>query len=260
MTDFSLYYLQELKYRIAYVMLGCILCFITIYTYKQSLIFLLLPTGLSHFVSSHVTEVFTSYYQLSIYVSSKIGISLSLIQIYNFLKPGLYLYEAKFYRNILINIGIIYLFFLFIGGPYLIQISWELFYPYHDNFNSIQLSLDLKLTDYLNNIKELSSIFIYTIPIIVIMLLYIKKTTKLIKYRKIIYLTSAIISALISPPDISSQFFILIPLLCIYEINILSFFFKKIYGNQLKANNIPTVSNKKANDNGKKHFQPNSIN
>ncbi|CAN0590426.1 unnamed protein product, partial [Ectocarpus sp. 12 AP-2014] len=48
----SIYYIQELNYRLAYATLGTTLIFFTTYIYKQGLIFLLLPRGLSHFVSS----------------------------------------------------------------------------------------------------------------------------------------------------------------------------------------------------------------
>ena len=99
----SIYYLQELNYRLAYAALGTLLLFYTTYTYKQGLIFIILPQGLSHFVSAGLTEIFFTYIQLCTILSFSFSLILILLQVYLFLRPGLYIYEAKITFNLLIT-------------------------------------------------------------------------------------------------------------------------------------------------------------
>ena len=65
----SIYYLQELNYRLVYTAFGSLLFFSTTYIYKQSIIFIILPQGLSHFMSTGLTEIFVTYIQLCIILS-----------------------------------------------------------------------------------------------------------------------------------------------------------------------------------------------
>ena len=65
----SLHYIQELNYRTAYSILATILLFTISYTYKQTLIYLIIPKGISHFISTDLTEIFTTYLQLCTAIS-----------------------------------------------------------------------------------------------------------------------------------------------------------------------------------------------
>lgn len=218
----SIYYLQELNYRLAYTAFGTLLLFITTYTYKQSLIFIILPQGLSHFVSADLTEIFFTYLEICTLLSLNLSIILLVIQIYIFLQPGLYSYEAKITRNILVISIFFYTCLYLFVFPWLTKVLWELFSEYSKNFTAIHLTFEPRINDYLEHIKQLNIILGFSFPCILVISILQRYTKKqlLIKYRGIAYIIAFSIAAFITPPDVVSQILVGIPLIIFYEIQI----------------------------------------
>ncbi|CAM9110434.1 unnamed protein product [Sphacelaria rigidula] len=221
--ELSLHYIQELNYRIAYTILGTTLLFIISYLYKQTLIYLIIPKGISHFISTDLTEIFTTYMHLCAAISLIIGTIIFIIQFYIFLIPGLYLNETKKGYKIIIITICFYLCIYTIALPIIIQISWEFFLSYTNDFNSIQLIFDPQLKNYLKHIYKLSIIINLSYPFLIILniLLFRIKTTTLTKHRRIIYFTSFTVAAILTPPDVISQAFIGLFFILFYEIQII---------------------------------------
>jgi len=218
----SIYYLQELNYRLAYAAFGTLLLFYTTYTYKQSLIFIILPQGLSHFVSTGLTEIFFTYVELCTILSFSFGLIIIITQIYLFLRPGLYTYEAKKTQRLLIASIFFYTCLYIFIFPWLIKILWELFSEYSKNFTAIHLTFEPKINNYLEHIKQLNKTLSFSFPFILGLNIIQKYTTKQlwIKYRGIAYITAFSIAAFITPPDILSQTIVGLPLIFFYEIQI----------------------------------------
>ena len=239
----SIYYLQELNYRLAYSALGTLLLFFTTYTYKQSLIFIILPQGLSHFVSAGLTEIFFTYIELCIILSLGFSIFLIMTQLYLFLRPGLYIYEANITKNLLITSIIFYTCLYILVFPWLIKILWELFSEYSKNFTPIHLTFEPRINDYLEHIKQLNKILSFSFPCILGLNILQKYTTKQlwIKYRGIAYIVAFSIAAFITPPDILSQTIVGLPLILFYEIQIIFWSIYIAYKKKinLEANQIP---------------------
>jgi len=218
----SIYYLQELNYRLAYAILGTLFLFITTYTYKQSLIFIILPKGFSHFVSTGITEIFFTYIQLSTIFSFSVSLCIILTQLYLFLRPGLYTFEAKITFNLLITALIFYICLYIIIFPIIVKILWELFSTYSQNFTAIDLTFEPKLENYLSHLQQLNKALILTFPCLIILnilQIYTNKQTW-VKYRGIAYITAFSIAAFITPPDILSQTLIGLPLIIFYELQL----------------------------------------
>lgn len=233
--QFSIYYLQEFKYRLAYTIFGAILLFITTYQYKQGLIFIFLPKGLSHFVSIGLTEIFFTYLQLCTILSLGFSLVILLIQLYLFLRPGLYAYEAKTTLNLLIGTIIFYSCLYTFIFPALIQLLWKLFSAYSQNFTPIHLTFEPRLHDYLKNLHQLNNILSLSLPLILglsIVQMYTNKKMW-IKYRGISYMVAFSISAFLTPPDILSQIIVGLPLILFFEIQIVGWALYKEYQTQL---------------------------
>jgi len=233
--QFSIYYLQELKYRLAYTIFGTILLFITTYQYKQGLIFIILPKGLSHFVSTGLTEIFFTYLQLCTILSIGFSLGIFLTQIYLFLRPGLYAYEAKATLNLLIGtilfFSCLYTFFF----PALTQLLWKLFSAYSQNFTPIHLTFEPRLSDYLIHLHQLNNILILSFPLLLAVSMIQMCTDKKIwiKYRGVSYIVAFSIAAFLTPPDIISQIMVGVPLIFFYEIQITGWALYKGYQTQL---------------------------
>lgn len=234
---FSIHYIYELNYRLTYTCIGIILLFIISYIYKQTLIYLIIPKGISHFISTDLTEIFTTYLYLCVNISIIIGTIIAAIQIYLFLRPGLYLYEAKKSFTLIIITISFYLFIYLFILPIIIQLSWEFFSTYTKNFNSIQLIFDPQLKNYLIYIYKISIIINIGYPILLILNLILSSTQikTLTKHRRIIYFIAFISATLLTPPDIISQTLIAIFILIFYEIQILFWLIYKKYNNYLKS-------------------------
>lgn len=239
----SIYYLQELNYRIAYAAFGTLLFFYTTYIYKQGLIFIILPQGLSHFVSAGLTEIFFTYIELCTILSFSISIILIFTQIYLFLRPGLYIYEAKITQSLLIISIFFYICLYTLIFPWLIKLLWELFSEYSKNFTAIHLTFEPRINNYLEHIKQLNKILSFSFPCILGLNIIQKYTTKhlWIKYRGIAYIIAFSIAAFITPPDILSQTIVGLPLIFFYEIQIIFWTIYLTYKKKinLEANQIP---------------------
>lgn len=219
----SIYYLEELKYRIAYAAYGTLLLFFTTYTYKQGLVFIILPQGLSHFISQGLTEIFFTYIELCTILSFSFSLILITTQVYLFLRPGLYSYEAIITQKLLVA-GLCFYTCLYIFiFPCLLKILWELFSEYSKNFTPIHLTFEPRVNDYLEHIKQLNKILSFSFPCMVGLNILQKYTTKQlwIQYRGIAYIITFSIAAFITPPDILSQTLVGLPLILIYEIQII---------------------------------------
>lgn len=215
-------YLYELYYRVIYTLFGVLIIFYTSYQYKQVLVYLILPKGITHFISTELTEIFITYLYICALLSVYIGSIILSLQLYLFLKPGLYSYEAKKIFMI-IKITVLFYYFSFtILYPILIQTSWEFFYGYTNNFNSLYLMFEPQFTLYLRHIQQLALLIGVSYPFLLCLSLITKSRINLItKNRSVIYILIFLIAAIITPPDPISQIIISIPLFIILEIKII---------------------------------------
>nr|YP_009128314.1 SecY-independent protein translocase component tatC [Sargassum thunbergii]AJP09367.1 SecY-independent protein translocase component tatC [Sargassum thunbergii] len=229
--QFTIHYTQELNYRLLHTTFGTTIFFFTIYTYKQSLVFILLPTGLSHFITTGVTEIFFAYIQICTSISTNLCITILLTQFFLFFRPGLYIYEANACLTILITTIFFNIFLYTSGFPLIIQTFWKTFYTYSTVFMPIHLTFEPKFNDYITHLKQFNTILTYSIPAF-ILLGFIESNTSAspwIKHRGVIYITSLVVAAFVTPPDIISQLLIGLPLIFIYETQVLYKTFKDLY-------------------------------
>ena len=219
----SIYYIHELNYRMLYALIGTLLLFFTTYTYKQALIFIILPKGLSHFVTAGLTEIFFTYMKLCATISFSLGFITIILQIFFFLRPGLYSYESKIILNIIIGIIFFYFILYIILFPFITKYLWELFSTYSQNFTPIHLTFEPRLIDYLEHVQHLNKILAFACPFILTLSLLQKYSTKKlwVKYRGFAYIISFTLAACITPPDILSQTLVGLPLIFFYELQII---------------------------------------
>nr|YP_011008078.1 SecY-independent transporter protein [Dictyotopsis propagulifera]WBP69944.1 SecY-independent transporter protein [Dictyotopsis propagulifera] len=231
----SFFYLQELNYRIIYVLVGACLIFLLSYYYKQTLLYLLLPTGISHFISTEITEIFKVYLYLCFTFTSLIAILLFLIQMYLFFKPGFYVFEANLIFCYLLTLIFCYFYLYCILYPTVIQITWEFFLNFTKNFNSTQLIFELQLQNYLSYVQNIGIIISFIGPIVIFskILLINTNINIIIKYRKVFYVIIIIISTLLTPSDITCQLLLILLLVLFYESQLLFLIIDKKYNNKI---------------------------
>lgn len=231
-TQYS--YILEIKHRMLYTILGVLWTLIISYRYRQTIIYLLLPEGIYNLLSTDLTETFAIYLTIATTVTSIIGITIVVSQIFFFLRPGLYKLESLFLMTLASTIIIV--FFTIYGWiyPWLIQITWNFFSSYNTNFTPIQLNFEPSLKTYLYHIKNIG-LLLTTLGLAFIITRNVLKYSTiniLFYYRKFIHLLTLIITAFITPPDPISQLILSTIIITIYEL----YLFIKLINKKYKEN------------------------
>nr|YP_009672631.1 SecY-independent protein translocase component tatC [Dictyopteris divaricata]QDB64116.1 SecY-independent protein translocase component tatC [Dictyopteris divaricata] len=245
-----LYYIQEINYRAFYTLMGVTLIFVIAYRYKQTLIYTLLPKGASHFISTEITEIFVTYLYLCFLTSVLIGVGIIAIQIYLFLRPGLYKFESTRSLILLVAGLTAYTYTYIYVYPVVVQVSWEFFIEFPKNLNSIHLSFEPRINNYLVYIRKIATGIGFMLPSLTLVTLLMSKTRikLLLNYRKIAYVGVILLSAILTPPDPASQLVFAFPFLIYFESQLIFWitynrYHKKLVGQPIKTNQ--QTSNKK---------------
>lgn len=140
--------------------------------------------------------------------------------VWSFVRPGLRQKEIRAVRGIVFFVSL--LFFLgaafgyFVLAPLSIQFLGN--YEFADVQNNATILSYLKLTTSL----VLGTGLIFQLPVLVFFLAKIGLVTAdfLRKYRKHAFVVNLIIAAIITPPDVTSQILVAMPMLLLYELSI----------------------------------------
>jgi sec-independent protein translocase protein TatC len=141
-------------------------------------------------------------------------------QLWGFIQPGLKQKESSavkgvvFYVSLLFFAGVLFGYYLL--APLSIQFLGN--YTFADVQNSPTLLSYLKLTTSL----VFGTGLVFQLPVVVYFLSRIGLVTAefLRKYRKHAFVVNLIVAAIITPPDVTSQLLVSLPILLLYEISI----------------------------------------
>ncbi|UOQ54099.1 twin-arginine translocase subunit TatC [Hymenobacter cellulosivorans] len=165
--------------------------------------------------------------QLTMHISTSFMVGIVLAfpytfwEIWRFIKPGLYPHEqqnsrgAVFFVSVLFALGL--MFGYYIAAP--LSINFLASYTVDP---TIENQIDMQ--SYLSTLTtmSISTAFVFELPMIVFFLAKAGLITPEIMrlYRKHAIVVILIIAAVITPPDISAQIIVTIPILILYELSI----------------------------------------
>jgi len=164
---------------------------------------------------------FSTHIMTSLFAGLVVAFPYVFWEIWSFIKPALYSKETKitrwvvFFTSILFSIGVLF-------GYYLVA-------PLSVNFlGSYQVHIDVEntigLSSFVSTITTISFAngLIFELPMLVYFLTKIGLLTPefMKKYRKHAIVLTLILSAIITPPDVTSQILVSLPLIILYEISI----------------------------------------
>lgn len=225
-------YIVEIKNRFILILLSWIFTFTISYHYKEIIFFLILKPGLNifnkmkiTFVFTNLTEIFTSYINLSFFVSNQIFFIIFFYNLILFLSLALFKHEYKkvkyFYFLFLIN----FFFSIFLTNFVVLPYSWEFFLSYQSNY-VYNLSFEPKVNEYLVLYKNIYYVVFYNNLFVCFFIYIVNYFVIPIYFRKYFYMFFFFNATLITPPDIISQIFVGLVQILLYEILIFSQFFK----------------------------------
>ncbi|MDZ4823761.1 MAG: twin-arginine translocase subunit TatC [Flavobacteriales bacterium] len=141
-------------------------------------------------------------------------------QLWSFIKPGLKQNEVKSVRGVVYYVSLLFFtgvaFGYFILAPLSIQFLCN--YTFADVAQQPTLLSYLKLTTSL----VLGTGLVFQLPVLVYFLTKIGMVSSkfLKKYRKHAFVLNLIVAAIITPPDVTSQLLVAMPILLLYELSI----------------------------------------
>lgn len=142
-------------------------------------------------------------------------------EIWRFVKPGLHQHERKYSRAILFFAAILFALGVLFGYFLIVPLSIQFLGTY--NISSEVNNL-IDLLSYISTVSTvtLASGLIFELPIIVYFLARAGLLTPewMRTYRRHAFVLTLILSAVITPPDISSQILVALPIVILYEISI----------------------------------------
>ena len=177
--------------------------------------------GTFEIINIELAGQFRSHLLISIVTALIISVPFILFQFWRFIKPGLYKNETRslrgfvFYSSTLFFIGVSFGYFIIAPLAINFLINYTI---------SADVVNQIKLGSYISNVMMicLSTGLVFELPLLIYFLTKMGIITPkvLSKYRKHAFVIFLIVSAIITPPDVFSQFLVVIPLLILYEISI----------------------------------------
>jgi sec-independent protein translocase protein TatC len=173
-------------------------------------------------------SLFVAYIRLSMIAGFIFALPVIFYQIWSFVAPGLYARERRYALPFVVSsMG------LFLSGGYF---GWRVAFPvafkYLLDFSgavrsksvSIQVEPTVMIGDYIDFIARMLLAFgtVFELPVLVFFLSVagVINHTHLIKFARYFIVLAFFISAIITPPDVMSQFLLALPLCALYLISI----------------------------------------
>lgn len=171
-------------------------------------------------------EAFLTYLKLAFFSAVFLSLPLILIQIWQFLAPGLYKHERKAYVPLVVATPLLF----FTGGAlafYLVMpMAWDFFIGFETSSPTAGLAVQLeaRVSEYLSLVIKLILAFgiCFELPVLLLVLAKAGLVTSetLSRYRRHAIVFAFLVAAFLTPPDLISQIALGVPLLLLYELSI----------------------------------------
>lgn len=160
--------------------------------------------------------------QLSFWSSIILTSPLWFWQLWNFIKPGLYVHELKVIRPFMVS-G----FLLFCAG---VTFAYKIVFPFTldvlVHFGTQDIAASISFKEYILLCIKALVLFgiLFQIPNVMVILGFLEIVTKqsLASIRRYAYVIFTVIAGIVTPPDVVSQIMLLLPLIVLYEVGILA--------------------------------------
>lgn len=242
-------YFLEIKYRISLIFFTWFSSMTICYYYKDVLVYLLVYFSnyhltfynlKSHFIFTDVTELFSIYFAIILFISNQILYVSIFYHIVVFLSSSLYKHE---YKNLILFFKIfllVWLVFCFVFNYFILPFSWNFFLSFQMKLSSISLVFEAKLKEYIDfyinffYVCFLNSQFVVFIFLLITNL--INNLSKIKTFRRLFYFIFVFFSTVLTPPDVFSQLTVSFSLIFFYEIFILVKIYSILIWKPVKTN------------------------
>ncbi len=232
-------HLKELRDRLVVSLAGLGVAFIITYSFKEKIFhFLMLPfikvmPAGSSFIFTSITEAFITYFKVSLVAALFLAAPVILYEIWMFVAPGLYEKEKKY-----IVPFIIFGSFFFIGGAlFCYYVTMPVVYHFFVSYAGTMIIPMPSLKEYMSLTLKMLIIFglVFQMPLIAY---YLAKAgiinyKGLAKKRRYAILGIVVLSAIITPTEVSSQLLMALPMYGLFELSVM---IARVFGRKESVN------------------------
>ena len=152
-------YILEIQNRLIIIIIALLICIITSYYYKETLLFLtvknltcLTKNNLFYFISTNITEIFTTYFKLIYLNSFFLIMNLILYHLLIFFKPALNYTEYSTIKNYFIKSTFFFYLYLLIFNIYLLPEIYSFFLDFQNLYSlkTINIYFENKMEEYID--------------------------------------------------------------------------------------------------------------
>lgn len=228
-------HLIELRTRLLWVIGAMVIAMILSFTFVEDIYnFLIIPLAqamtendTNRLIYTGLTEAFFTYIKVAFFAGLFLTFPILLIQLWMFIAPGLYQNEKSVFLPFLVATPALF----FLGGAcvyyFVLPMAWPFFLSFQSDAGTtaLPIQLEARVSEYLDLIMTLIFAFglCFQLPVLLTLLgkAGIVTADWLASKRKFALIIAFIVAALLTPPDVISQFLLAIPVLALYEISIL---------------------------------------
>lgn len=164
---------------------------------------------------------FSTHMMVSLYAGIIIAFPYVIWELWRFIKPGLHASERKYANGIVFFTSILFFMGVLFGYYLIVPMSVNFLGTYQV---SALVANQISLTSFISSVTTLTMVtgLVFELPILVYFLTKIGVLTPgfMRNYRRHAIVVLLIVSAIITPPDVTSQILVCIPLLTLYEVSI----------------------------------------
>lgn len=219
-------HLLELRTRIIRILGGLVLGFLPCAMYARELYTLLaqpliekLPQG-GQMIATDVTTPFFVPMKVAMMVAFLIVLPHTLYQLWAFVAPGLYSNEKRLALPLVFASSVLF----FLGMVFAYFAVMPLVFEFITHFTPDGVAVMTDISSYLSFILSMFMAFgmTFEVPVLVMVLVRTGMMTinRLKDMRRYVLVGAFVIAAIVTPPDVISQFMLAIPLYLLYEFGI----------------------------------------
>jgi len=229
-------HLIELRKRLIWSLLGFVVSFVACYFFAEAIYaFLTHPLAVAfegqpdrRMIFTDLTETFFTYLKVAAFGALCLSFPIIASQIWMFVAPGLYRSERRAFLPFLIATPVLFALgaALVYYGLMPVAIKFFLGFESPGGAGVLPIQLEARVSDYLNLVMTLIFAFglSFQLPVLLTLLGRVGLITSayLKRNRRYAIVFVFVVAAVLTPPDVLSQFSLAIPLLVLYEASIWS--------------------------------------
>lgn len=220
-------HLVELRDRLLRAIVAILVFFVCLMPWAGDLYDLLalpmmntLPEGASMIATGVVTPFFVPV-KVTLLVSFVLALPYVLYQAWAFISPGLYAHEKKVGLPLVLGSTLLFL----IGMAFCYFFVFGMVLKFITEFAPKSIMVAPDIGEYLSFVMTMFMAFgiTFEVPVAVILLVKagIVDVDKLKEARPYVIVGAFVIAAIVTPPDVISQFMLAVPMIVLYEVGIL---------------------------------------